>query len=91
MQHLLKRISGFLVFSKMLDHSCLNSIAMEEILQTIYVVRKFYFTFLMTIKGTILNSESDIFDHQSVVFPFSSNSAILDIQKNYTLLFTLDI
>lgn len=87
MQHLLKRISGFLVFSKMLDHSCLNSIAMEEILQTIYVVRKFYFTFLMT----ILNSESDIFDHQSVVFPFSSNSAILDIQKNYTLLFTLDV
>lgn len=86
MQHL-KRISGFLVFSKMLDHSCLNSIAMEEILQTIYVVRKFYFTFLMT----ILNSESDIFDHQSVVFPFSSNSAILDIQKNYTLLFTLDV
>lgn len=87
MQHLLKRISGFLVFSKMLDHSCLNSIAMEEILQTIYVVRKFYFTFLMT----ILNSESDIFDHQSVVFPFSSNSAILNIQKNYTLLFTLDV
>ena len=63
---------------------------MEEILQTIYVVRRFYFTFLMAIKGTILNSESDMFDHQSIVFSFSSNSAILDIQKNDTLLFTIE-
>ena len=68
----------------MLDHSCINSIAMEEILQTIYVVRNFHFTFLMTIKVSILNSELDkiCLDHQSDVFPFSLSSAILYIQKN---------
>ena len=38
--HFLKKMSDFPVF-----HSWLNSIATEEILRTIYVVRKFHVTF----------------------------------------------